>query len=114
MAFGLLGVGYGIYDIYSSMTTWATELTQDLRIAVGARQRGDYKSSVEAFRKHMEKLLLCPHSAGIELIKHPLYLSRSRTCSRQGTGDLKPAYDVYITALNDLKLNGSLVEESGA
>ncbi|KAG8949131.1 hypothetical protein FRC03_000444 [Tulasnella sp. 419] len=114
MAFGLLGIGYGIYDIYSSMTTWPPELRQDLRIAVRAKQRGDFKSSVEAFRKAYGKAITLSSFGGDRAYQTSAIALALADVLETGTGDLKSAYDVYITALNDLKLNGSLVEENGA
>ncbi|QRW18758.1 TPR-2 domain-containing protein [Rhizoctonia solani] len=49
----LLGVGatsYGLYDFYSTFTTWPKELRSDLRSAVKADMQGDYKISEAYFR----------------------------------------------------------------
>ncbi|CAE6405703.1 hypothetical protein ACGC1H_001958 [Rhizoctonia solani] len=54
----LMGVGatsYGLYEFYSTFTTWPKELRGDLRSAVKAEMQGDYKISEAYFRRALEK-----------------------------------------------------------
>ncbi|KAJ1311850.1 hypothetical protein OPQ81_010311 [Rhizoctonia solani] len=65
-----MGVGatlYGLYEFYSTFTTWPKELRGDLRSAVKAEMQGDYKISEAYFRRALEKAQgLTPEQLGVQ------------------------------------------------
>ncbi|KAG9030618.1 hypothetical protein FRB95_003761 [Tulasnella sp. JGI-2019a] len=105
LAIGILGVGYGIYDMYSTFNTWPKEIRQDLRVAVRAKQTGDYRTSAAYFLKAYGTAVSLPDpvaSFGPHHVMKINAISLSLGDALENY-DLPAAYSVYETALADIR-----------
>ncbi|KAG8874201.1 hypothetical protein FRB98_008584 [Tulasnella sp. 332] len=105
LAIGILGIGYGIYDMYSTFNTWPKEIRQDLRVAVRAKHTGDYRTSAAYFQKAYGTAISLSDpvaSLGQDHIMKINAISLSLADALENY-DLPAAYSVYETALADLR-----------
>ncbi|QRV90672.1 TPR-2 domain protein [Ceratobasidium sp. AG-Ba] len=102
----LIGIGvtsYGLYEFYSTFTTWPKELRGDLRSAVKAEYQGELKISEAYFRRAWEKAQgLPPEKLGGE---HHLKVSGigiALAAVLEKQKNLHGAYEIYARAFADI------------
>ncbi|GAB1519489.1 hypothetical protein RhiTH_002557 [Rhizoctonia solani] len=102
----LLGVGatsYGLYDFYSTFTTWPKELRSDLRSAVKADMQGDYKISEAYFRRALDKAQsLTPEQLGGQYHLKISGIAIALAAVLEKQNDLRGANEVYTRAFADI------------
>ncbi|ELU41220.1 TPR_2 domain-containing protein [Rhizoctonia solani AG-1 IA] len=102
----LLGVGatsYGLYDFYSTFTTWPKELRSDLRSAVKADMQGDYKISEAYFRRALDKAQsLTPEQLGGQYHLKISGIAIALAAVLEKQNDLRGANEVYARAFADI------------
>ncbi|CAE6408119.1 unnamed protein product [Rhizoctonia solani] len=102
----LLGVGatsYGLYQFYSTFTTWPKELRGDLRSAVKAEMQGDYKVSEAYFRRALEKAqALTPEQLGGQYHLKVSGIAIALASVLEKQKDFIGANEVYARAFADI------------
>ncbi|KAF8741170.1 Tpr protein, partial [Rhizoctonia solani] len=102
----LLGVGttsYGLYEFYSTFTTWPKELRSDLRSAVKADMQGDYKISEAYFRRALDKAQsLTPEQLGGQYHLKISGIAIALAAVLEKQNDLRGANEVYARAFADI------------
>ncbi|KAF5356961.1 hypothetical protein D9756_006584 [Leucocoprinus leucothites] len=104
LAFGIAATGYGIYDLYGTLTMWPTEVRGDLREALKAKYKADLAMSAAYLQRAWETTKTLP----IEHFKSQPHLKTSGIAICLGEvleGDDKKseAYDVYVESLKQLQ-----------
>ncbi|CAE6415925.1 unnamed protein product [Rhizoctonia solani] len=102
----LLGVGatsYGLYEFYSTFTTWPKELRGDLRSAVKAETQGDYKISEAYFRRALEKAqALTPEQLGGQYHLKVSGIAIALAAVLEKQNNFRGANEVYARAFADI------------
>ncbi|CAE6344273.1 unnamed protein product [Rhizoctonia solani] len=102
----LLGVGatsYGLYEFYSTFTTWPKELRSDLRSAVKADMQGDYKISEAYFRRALEKAQsLTSEQLGAQYHLKVSGIAIALAAVLEKQNNLRGANEIYARAFADI------------
>ncbi|CAE7169575.1 unnamed protein product [Rhizoctonia solani] len=102
----LLGIGatsYGLYEFYSTFTTWPKELRGDLRSAIKAEMQGDYKISEAYFRRALEKAQsLTPEQLGGQYHLKVSGIAIALAAMLEKQNDFRGANEVYARAFADI------------
>jgi len=100
---GISVTTYGLYEFYSTFTTWPKDLRGDLRSAVKADMQGDHKISEAYFRRVLDKAQkLPPQELGSE---HHLKISGiaiALAAVLEKQNNLHGAYETYASAFADI------------
>ncbi|KAJ3560148.1 hypothetical protein NP233_g11025 [Leucocoprinus birnbaumii] len=104
LVFGVAVTGYGLYDLYGTLTMWPTEVRGDLREALKAKYKTDLATSAAYFQRAWETCKSLP----IDQFKSQPYLKTSGIAICLGEvleGDDKKseAYDIYVDSLKQLQ-----------
>ncbi|KIO16749.1 hypothetical protein M407DRAFT_33591 [Tulasnella calospora MUT 4182] len=105
MAIGALGIGYGIYEMYAIMGMWPKEVRNDLRVAVRAKQKEDWRTAASYFERAYGTAIALPDppaSFGADYIIKISAIALSLADVLESAGELPKAYSVYGSAFADL------------
>ncbi|KAG8990174.1 hypothetical protein FRB90_001874, partial [Tulasnella sp. 427] len=105
MAIGVLGIGYGIYEMYAIMGMWPQEVRNDLRMALRAKQKEDWRTSAAYFERAYTTAVALPDPGASFGADHPIKISAialSLADVLESAGNLPKAYSVYGSAFADL------------
>ncbi|EKM77321.1 hypothetical protein AGABI1DRAFT_115251 [Agaricus bisporus var. burnettii JB137-S8] len=103
-AFGIAATGYGVYELYGTLTMWPQEVRGDLREALKAKYKPDYSMCAAYFQRAWETAKSIP----LESFKSQPHLKTSGIAICLGEvleADNKQseAYDVYVDALKRIQ-----------
>ncbi|PWZ03208.1 hypothetical protein BCV70DRAFT_197439 [Testicularia cyperi] len=108
--------GYGLYEYYTSFSTWPPELRDDLRAAIKSRNRGDARRAESFFRKALvtartikpkldEPSSISGVGAGEAMLKiSGIAIALASLLEQEG--QVTAAYDVLQDAWEELTLQG--------
>ncbi|CUA68036.1 hypothetical protein RSOLAG22IIIB_07713 [Rhizoctonia solani] len=100
---GIGATSYGLYEFYSTFTTWPKELRGDLRSAVKAEMQGDYKISEAYFRRALDKAqALTPEQLGGQYHLKVSGIAIALAAVLEKQSDFRGANQVYAQAFADI------------
>ncbi|KIO16750.1 hypothetical protein M407DRAFT_33592 [Tulasnella calospora MUT 4182] len=100
-----LGMGYAIYDINEMMQMWPREVRNDIKAAVQAKQKEDWRTAASYFERAYDTALALPNPVASFGADHAIKTSAialSLGDVLESAGDLPKAYSVYGRAFADL------------
>ncbi|KAG9075431.1 hypothetical protein FRC06_010086, partial [Ceratobasidium sp. 370] len=102
----LIGIGvtsYGLYEFYSTYTTWPKDLRGDLRSAVKAEYQGEFKISEAYFRRAWGKAqALTPEQLGGQYHLKVSGIAIALAAVLEKQNNLHGAYETYAHAFADI------------
>ncbi|KAG8973241.1 hypothetical protein FRC05_008955 [Tulasnella sp. 425] len=93
------------YEMYAIMGMWPKEVRNDLRVAVRAKQKQDWRTAAGYFERAYATAVLLPDPVASFGADYPIKISAialSLADVLESAGDLPKAYSVYGTAFADL------------
>ncbi|KAG8728991.1 hypothetical protein FRC12_021334, partial [Ceratobasidium sp. 428] len=102
----LIGIGvttYGLYEFYSTFTTWPKDLRGDLRSAVKAEYQGELKISEAYFRRALDKAqALTPNQLGGQYHLKVSGIAIALAAVLEKQNNLHGAYETYAHAFANI------------
>ncbi|KAG8894430.1 hypothetical protein FRC00_008978, partial [Tulasnella sp. 408] len=115
LAFVALGVGFWMYKTYDSMGEWPEEVRNDLRAAVKAKQKEDWRTAASYFERAYNTAVTLPDQAasfGVDSAIKISAIALSLADVLESAGDLSRAYSIYGAAFAELIHNLPSLSES--
>ncbi|EPQ29755.1 uncharacterized protein PFL1_02974 [Pseudozyma flocculosa PF-1] len=108
--FGVVVTAYGLYEYYTSFSTWPKELRDDLRAALKSRNRGDARRAESFFRKALDNARSLKQQGklgtGSDVLK-TTGIAIALASLLEDEGQLVAAYLVYQDALDEVRQEGA-------
>ncbi|KAF4613998.1 hypothetical protein D9613_007552 [Agrocybe pediades] len=105
--FGVLITGYGLYQIYSVMTMWPSDIRKDLRSGLLAKRKGEYDAAVYFLARAWEKAKELPlEEFGEEPVLKTTGIAIAYAGILEQENKLEAAYNIYEDAFWELRTTG--------